>query len=296
MSNTGQEIWYESPGHSSDSLAKANAAFLHNLMLYQRQFGGPKIQVTKEFEVPSTKSGVADSSNYEYDYDGLEWYDNPTSGVNSASYHKDVMSPSSLHNNNDINELNSDKEVKELKALVNKHRKDHDTLYELSEKNNNLFENDDWNEKAELEDEYDDWINWDKRSSAPKKVLPNRKKPTLESKKTFPKAAQLPVTKQPLTTQKPSTLFLSATQNGQKEIVLPRPAAPVKNPFHEPSLDRPIPVTSTTKIEDSKKQLANQKPHSSGAIYDTIKQILRMEEHLDKVIYLFSNSLIISRQ
>lgn len=278
---TGQEIWYESPGHSSDSLAKANAAFLHNLMLYQRQFGGPKMQGAKDLDAPSP--------NYEYDYEdhaGMDWYDSPVVPSSSlqdpasvSSYHKNVISPASLYNSDDdMDEPNSDKEVKELKALVNKHRKEHDSLYT----NHN-----DWNQKvsyspAEYEDpEYEDaWINWDsKRSTAPKKVLPNSKKPTLlDSKKPLTKSVAKIVSS---TTQKPAAV--KTIHNGQKEVVLPRPAAPVKHPFQQPPFENNNSPSPQSQIMEAKKQLSSQKPHSSGAIYDTIKQILRMEQSLDKV-------------
>lgn len=294
--NTGQEIWYESPGHSSDSLAKANAAFLQNLMLYQRQFGGPKMQGAKEVDTPAGGSSNSPSSNYDYDYEehaGTDWYDSPVvpgslqdtpASVSSASYHKNIISPASFYSNkeidDDMDEPNSDKEVKELKALVNKHRKEHDSLYA----NHN-----DWNQKAsyspaEYEDpEYEDaWINWDsKRSTAPKKVLPNNKKPTLDSKKTLTKSVDKSVS----TTQKPAAISLTKTHNGQKEVVLPRPAAaPVKHPFQQPPFETNSPVAHP-QIMEAKKQLSSQKPHSSGAIYDTIKQILRMEQNLDKVSF-----------
>uniref|UniRef100_A0A336K6F4 CSON002107 protein n=2 Tax=Culicoides sonorensis TaxID=179676 RepID=A0A336K6F4_CULSO len=286
----GQEIWYESPGHSSDSLAKANAAFLHNLMLYQKQFGGPKMQGIKDFDIPSTNSNNnPSSSNYEYDYDehGIsDWYDTPSSpSEHQQSYHKNVISPSSsssLYNDDDTDELSNDKEVKELKALVNKHRKEHDSLYA----------NSDWNQNAayspaEYDDpEYEDaWINWDsKRSTAPKKVLPKSgKKPTqLDSKKK--QLDKVSVSKIQITTQKPVVSDKTSKSNGvngQKEVVLPRPASPVKHPFQTPPFNSNLPL-SQPQIMEAKKQLSSQKPHSSGAIYDTIKQILRMEQNLDK--------------
>lgn len=255
-------------------------------MLYQRQFGSPKIEVAKNFEVPHDKSRVFDSSNYDYDYDGLDLFDNPNSEVSSTLYHNNVLAPSSLYSkSNDDSELNSDKEVKELKALVNKHRKDHDSLYEVSEQNNNnLYANHDLNQKVEIDDEYDDWINWDKkRSSASKKVLPNNKKLTLDSKKPLSKSVVITATKPTSTSPKQTTIFLTTHHNGQKEVVLPRPAVPGKHSFQQPSFETNALQTSTAKITESKKKLSSQKPHSSGAIYDTIKQILRMEQNLDKV-------------
>ncbi|XP_063699977.1 uncharacterized protein LOC134830425 isoform X2 [Culicoides brevitarsis] len=263
----GQEIWYESPSHTSDSLSRANAAFLNNLMLYQRQFGGPKIDVNKDFEDKS------ENSNYDYDYDDrmgdINWFD-------SLSHQKNDAVSVPLYKNY-IDEINSDKEVKQLKELVDKHRRDHDTLYAL---NNKLHSNS--NQQAEIEDEYDEWINWDKkRSTIPKKVF--QEKTSNVDKPVLAKPSLKNVLKT-TTTQKPMMKALTKAIDGQKEVVLPRPANPVRIPFRQLSFDEKQQKLQKPKqlITEPKKENNSQSNHSSGAIYDTIKHILRLEKNLDK--------------
>lgn len=312
----GQEVWFEPPGRGQESLAKVNAAFLRNLMLYNSQFGRPNVQFPTGLDSSSSAGAQIGSGSHfnEYDYDDVpmnpNWFDSPSGTPTGAigdtfrlsplSY-DDMIKPASLSksgayssrlsptNNNLVKD--DDQDVKELRALVNQHRKEHDSMYSQQDIRQSLQPNpvmgsmgQDY-ENADLDSEYDDsWINWDnKRSTQPKKATnfkgDNHKKETavssMSTSTVAPKLTAATTTKHTTLEGKITTTKGEQHHGGQKEIVLPRPATPVRHPFRSTVFNN----LDYTPQEDKKAKL----PHSSGAIYDTIKQMLTMEQQLEAV-------------
>lgn len=142
--------------------------------------------------------------------------------------------------------------------------------------------------------EEDSWINWDrKRNVQPKKDSPvfeyNVRKPSVNSNHKLnsatgtekPSAAEETSTSTAMSavttthsTGIPTTkqLIQFHMHKGQKEVVLPRPSNPLRH-FSEPA------VKAITRTEQETKRTTNK----SGNIYDTIKQIIAMEQNLEKV-------------
>jgi hypothetical protein len=136
------------------------------------------------------------------------------------------------------------------------------------------------------EPEYDDvdedtWINWGQKRD----IQPKKDHGLVDTKQTQQPVDKLPKAK----TSKPSvslqTLMQSPTMEnskliaklhkGQKEVVLPRPAAPVRKPFTEPIMK----MMKANNDVDSKPRKSEQTP----PIYKTIKQIIDMEQNLSHV-------------
>lgn len=305
--STGQEVWYETPGRNADTLAKANAAFLRNLMIYNSQYGRPNVPTIKEPE-SSSNSMVNNYNEYDYDDSPIDWYDSSPSSksaynsyskvpLSPSTYTQNIVSPSSVVpklGSKSVEDNDSDEDVRELKALVNKHRKDHDSLYSNQDW---IKQNDVSFSPAQYDDEYQDdaWINWDsKRSTLTKNTLPsksNTKKP-IDLKIYKPKMDLTTPSIPTISSVKVVTpkLFSTASSSknmdkhanlhgGQKEIVLPRPAVPVRHPFQQSPILNTLEMPSSQTHEDKKQQ--------PGAIYDTIKQILAMEQRLGKVSDIF---------
>jgi hypothetical protein len=112
----------------------------------------------------------------------------------------------------------------------------------------------------EYEDEGDDWINWggQKRSLQPKKV-------SLDAVTTT-------------TTVRPtesSKIIAKLHKDGQKEVVLPRPATPVRKPFS----DSVMKMMKVNEKADAKPVKTDKTP----PIYKTIKEIIDMEQNLSHV-------------
>jgi hypothetical protein len=194
-----------------------------------------------------------------------------------------------------------DEMVKELKELK-QNRKNKGRSYEMPKQQ--MYSNQDWQQDMPSDGEDDDvmepesyddgWINWggQKRSIQPKKDFGDVKQQQVNDKQPKP----LKVTMRPLsvTTSKPSSSstvsasttttssIKSLTENskllgklhkGQKEVVLPRPATPVRRPFSES-----IMKSLGNKFDD--KQSSSEQ---AAPIYKTIKQIIDMEQNLSHV-------------
>lgn len=243
MLPVGQENWYEHSGRP-DSLANANAAFLRNL-----------IQYNKEIDEGLT-------SNQEYDeYSDLGSQDNYEQIPSENSYNFDDRN----YNNEKVNEI-EDEDVRELKSLVSKSEPNYnqqDWQQDKPSTSSNEFE-------AEPEYEDDSWINWNKKRSSPKIKEFSDRKPShfLEI----------------LTTQSPDTEGYKL--RGQKEVVLPRPATPVRHPFTEPIM-KLLQQNADEKIVKSTKV-------PTVTVYDTIKQLLAMKQKLEKVSFYLNLFLIIN--
>ena len=176
-----------------------------------------------------------------------------------------------------------DEEVKELKDLAA--HKNHQYVPPSFPGNNNNWQQE-LNYENEQPDYEDDWINWDKkRSIQPKKDLGifNLAEQKLPATKTNDKINNIDnynifasqTTKKPevktSTTEKPK-MTIVIPHKGQKEVVLPRPATPVRRPFTEPVM-RMLENESRAKAKKS-----NTQP-----IFGTIKKIIDMEENLSHV-------------
>lgn len=120
----------------------------------------------------------------------------------------------------------------------------------------------------EYENEYDDsWSHWDrKRNVQPKKVTPT----------------STPSTSTTTTSPKPIVEIIHG-HNGQKEVVLPRPASPVRNPFanlgalHK-AQKAPSSSSSANVVAAAPSAGKINKP---GSVYDTIKKIINMQQNLE---------------
>lgn len=265
----GQETWYESPAAKQDKLTNV---FLKNLIAYNNN------QMSREPEYNS-QNGEFDDYN---DGNDAEYYDqtnNNNLNVRKYSGHQQRQT--------DIKE-NEDKDVMDLNSLAEKSF----DKEPISQSNYADYQQDLSNIYGE-EPEYDDdaWINWSSKRSgnnADRKIglaTFSDRKPSTEQHLHKP-IVTVPTTKKsqqkPLaditTTQHPGNAKKSVKVlgNGQKEIVLPRPATPVRTPFSQPLME----MLTHNSVQE-KRQASNVKAPST--VYDTIKQLLAMEQDLDKV-------------
>ncbi len=279
----GQETWYENPATKQDKLTNV---FLKNLIAYNNK------QMNQEPELNS-QSGEFDDYN---DGNDAEYYDqgsNNNLNIRKYSNHQQQQQQQQQqqhHYENDFKE-NEDKDVTDLNSLAQKsYNKE-----PISQSNYPDYQQDLGNAYEE-DPEYDDdtWINWSsKRSgnSADKKIglaTFSDRKPSTEQHLHKP-IVTVPTTKQ----SKPPSEATTTTQrtdsaksskvfgSGQKEIVLPRPATPVRTPFSEPLME----MLTHNSIQDKRQVSTNSKTKSPTTVYDTIRQLIAMEHDLDKVSY-----------
>jgi hypothetical protein len=254
----GQETWFEKSNRPA-SLVNTNAAFLRNLIEYNNQMNYARDEPDNEYV----------SSDYG-DYEQNDLYDQPgapQSAYNNYNGQQPTMynhNANTNHNNHEpvakfIDERNEDEDVKELKKLS---QKNHGDYYQPPAN--------DWQQDTASYDmepsEYDDdqWITWDKRNKADN---PETKGEIVSSIFTFnnrkPTVLVKPTKKPTINNKKPSIF------SGQKEV-----AQPVRHPLS----------ATIVKIEEEASNVEPQPSNvPSGAIYDTIKKILDMEQNLEKV-------------
>lgn len=271
------------PVSSNFAEDNANSEFMRNLVMYNKQLDS----LDNRGENFETNNNIDD---YEEEYEeDPTWYDTTSIQVERPYYNNEEMPNQQMltyqthaqqHQQKQplMKPVSSDydEEVKELKELAAS--KNHDYVPPAFPGNNNNWQQD---VNYESESDYDDdWINWDrKRSIQPKKdmgifslgekKLPAASKMNLNSNNIF--ASQ--TTKKPevkTTTEKPK--MVAKPYTGQKEVVLPRPANPVRRPFTEPVMKM---------LEKESK--AKAKKSNTQPIYGTIKQIIDMEENLSHV-------------
>lgn len=253
-----------------------NAQFLQNLALYNKHVDSLK---ERQDQIRQMQDMYNLRSNEMDDYNMVDspndWYDQTSIVVDPETYE-------SIRNNYNQRsaavDYNDDEMVKELRGLSKQnHRKSSSALPKFKNEYQHDYPND-----QEMEDEEDDtWINWSKkRSIQPKKdTVQQGKNKILSSSTQTPMAKSLSTTMSSIAT---STIKLLSKINGagQKEVVLPRPATPVRKPFSDSVMAAAI--------------NGNQQPSakSTPPIYRTIKQIIDMEQNLS---HLSNNELPTSK-
>lgn len=255
----GQETWYENDDNQNDdSMDDINAAFLQNLMIY---------------------NDAMSNKNYDYQPDYLQ------------NYNEDV-----LNWNDDVNKKYEDEDVKELKMLAGKPKKQRNknkNKYNEAEERIKLFDKAAKKTSKNSKDPNNSeaWINWStKRQNTMKNTIDpianlaykkqelsehgplvfkdnamafsTRKQNTINHN-LFPSSTISPITSKAPENHKD-------TKGGQKEVVLIRPATPVRRPFSEPVMEL---------LAKQNQQERKRTP----SVYDTIKHLLEMEKSLEEV-------------
>lgn len=274
-----------------------NAAFMQNLALYNKQVDslqGRQQQIQQIQDLYNLR-GANDPEDYDIEQPS-DWYDQTSIVVDPSTfdgyrgdYQQQQQQPQYQYESHPSDY--EDEMVKELRGLTKHNRKssnvaqlpmkqmyddlewprdmpqDTDWPQDMSQRNDDLPEQD-------YDDTGDDWINWgggQKRNIQPKKV-------SLDAKQT-----QQVINKHPdvmVSTQTPTTenskLIEKLHKGGQKEVVLPRPATPVRKPFTEP-------VMKMMKANSNKADVKSSKSDRTPPIYKTIKEIIDMEQNLSHV-------------
>uniref|UniRef100_A0A1B0DHZ2 Uncharacterized protein n=1 Tax=Phlebotomus papatasi TaxID=29031 RepID=A0A1B0DHZ2_PHLPP len=270
----GQETWYAEPAARQDSLANANAAFLRNLIAYNQQLNAASPDQNDEGEFEEY-SDFSDAGGY-FDSPQMDTYNyNPYEGNQRL--------------NGNMRE-DDDDDVQELKHLAyekehqNPHASIHKTMPSLPK--HQPVAQDSWHQGNEAsfhqydsDPEYEDeWINWDsKRSVLPvKEVGPivafsDRKPLNLVTKH-----------KQEEVTVAPAVTPKEVKGSGQKEVVLPRPATPVHQPFTASAMKFLKQQSDTAPKEDPKDAQKRTPGKGKQSVYDTIKHLIAMEHSLEE--------------
>lgn len=277
-----------------------NAAFMQNLALYNKQVDSlhARQQQLQQFQDLYNLKSSNDPDDYEMEQQPTDWYDQTSI----------IMDPSTYESfNNDYQQLSQapsyqyqyqarpsdyeDEVVKELQDLTKQHRKSgKDQVFASSSKD--AYNRQDWQQdmpsesdeviEPEYEDEEDAFINWggQKRNVQPKKDY------GLEDDKqvhqtSVNKLSDVKTSKPSVSTENPissteNSKLLSKLHRGQKEVVLPRPAAPVRKPFTDPIMK----MMKANSKADGKPRASEQQ---TLPIYKTIKQIIDMEQNLSHV-------------
>ena len=257
-----------------------NAAFMQNLALYNKQadsLQGRQQQMQQIQEMYNLR-GVNAPEDYDIEQPS-DWFDQTSILVdpNTFDTSKGEYQQPKQHYVVDY----EDEMVKELRDLTKHSRKSSNSPQTYNELD---WQRDmpqvDWqrdmptrNEEVpeqDYDDEGDDWINWggQKRNIQPKKV-------SFDFKQTFDKIEEAAV---PTTTTRPtesSKIIAKLHKVGQKEVVLPRPATPVRKPFTEPVMKM---MKASINKADTKSKSDQTLP-----IYKTIKEIIDMEQNLSHV-------------
>lgn len=277
-----------------------NAAFMQNLALYNKQVDslhGRQQQLQQLQDLYNLKS-TNDPEDYDVEQPN-DWYDQTSILVDPSSfevYNNDYQAmPQTSSNQYQYPSRPSDYDdemVKELRDLTKQTRKGSGSSQNYAAPPmKQTYTNLDWQQdmpqesddviEPEYDDEDDSWINWDQKRS----IQPKKDYGLVDLKQTQSTGNKLPVgkTSKPsvLTTQAPvlssteSSKLISKLHKGQKEVVLPRPAAPVRKPFTEPIMK----MMKANNDVDGKPRKSEQTP----PIYKTIKQIIDMEQNLSHV-------------
>lgn len=292
-----------------------NAAFMQNLALYNKQVDslhGRQQQIQQLQDLYNLKS-TYDPDDYDVEQPN-DWYDETSIQLSEdpstfENYNNDYpiisQAPSNQYQYESRPSDYDDEMVKELRDLTKQTRKSSGLKNYATPSFKQSYSNRDWQQdmskqnddviEPEYDDEDDSWINWDQKRS----VQPKKDYGVVDTKQTPSTVNKLPVggsSKPSVSTQAPVTS--SSTENsklilklhkGQKEVVLPRPATPVRKPFTEPIMKM---MKANNEVDGKPTSKSLQTP----PIYKTIKQIIDMEQNLSHVstqFLFFPSALII---
>lgn len=238
----GQETWFETDQHD-DSIDDVNAAFMKNLMLYNNAMSTPM------YDQQSIDP-------YNQNYDDL-------SGWNPEEMDEE------------------DEDVQELKNLNENLKKIGNTKEERMQ----MFQKVNRNPKITRyqPNGSDNWMKYgNKRGNKPEDFLKNVKYQyaqqvvPITSRKPqggVPSGGSTTSTESPFSVTPDSVNVVTAgrdARGGQKEVVMMRPATPVRRPFSEPVM----------KLLEKQ---GGPERKRTPSVYDTIKHMLEMEKSLEKV-------------
>lgn len=274
-----------------------NAAFMQNLALYNQKLDSLQARQQKLQQFENMYNLKQSFEDYDIEQP-TDWYDQTSILVDPNSLDNYLSSSissdpqfqfqqwqphSSDYDDEMVKELRELKEVKQQnKNSASNKKKSKQQKQKQQQQRKESYRNLDWQrdmpqtnnyedeEVIEPENYDDEWINWSgqKRSIQPKKVISDVK--------------QAQSTAAPsLTTQKSKILekLQSKITGGQKEVVLPRPATPVRRPFSEAVMK------SMGKVSESEE--SSKSEQQTLPIYKTIKQIIDMEQNLSHVSRIF---------
>ncbi|XP_058818677.1 basic-leucine zipper transcription factor A-like [Topomyia yanbarensis] len=308
----GQEQWYESPSRSS-----SDSDFLRNLIMYNKQMNALRNNQPDSQEEYDEYDNV-EPEYYDTPYadqrNSYNTFVNPyTSNTNSNS-RSTLSKINSLRNSMAKNAVEDDEEVQELKSLIHQQKNSRTPqlqqqqllqpqiaqqpfeiptpapIKDIKQQQQRSLTNDyqqygstdNWQRDSpsysnyEYENDYDDsWSHWDrKRNVQPKKVAI-----TLPFSSTTPAITTTTTTTTTTSSPKPQSAIVDNEHSGQKEIAIPRPASPARNPFANlGGLPRAQPAQAV-----AVNMVAQAKPAraKSGSVYDTIKKIINMQQNLE---------------
>ncbi|XP_055591326.1 uncharacterized protein LOC129743794 [Uranotaenia lowii] len=312
----GQEQWYQSPSrHSTDS------NFLRDLIMYNNQMAslrGKSPDSTEEYE----EYEDAEPEYYDAPYaDNRNTYNSFVNPYQSNTRPSTFTKLNNLRNSMTKNAVEDDEEVQELKSLIHQQKnsrlQDQQQLQQQQQflqpqvqtpmpyqqdfkqqqqrsppSNFQQYDapstSDSWQQDSpqynnyDYEQEYDDsWSHWDrKRNVQPKKLLPLLLPATTLATTTPKPSTTTPSTTTP-TTAKPKVEIINGP-NGQKEVVLPRPASPARNPGL-PTAQKPM-TTVFNMVQQAKpgtSAATGSHLKHPGSVYDTIKKMIDMQQNLE---------------
>lgn len=255
-----------------------NAAFIQNLALYNKHVDSLKERQEQIQQMQDMyKLSDEDQDDYVMQDIPTDWYDQTEIIVDPDTY-------ASLRNNYDYQPHDYDDQmVKELRGLSKQKSKSKQLKQQQAKMPIQVWQP----ENDEYEDD-DTWINWShKRSIQPKKDYGlidkvdmkqqklNKNKPAMKGDKMTTKAPAAITTTVATTSMENSKLLSKLHKSGgQKEVVLFRPATPVRKAFSDSVLMVGNGITEG---------VGNKEEQSPPPIYRTIKQIIDMEQNLSHV-------------
>lgn len=266
METTNPLDYLQAEIYHENERERSNAAFMQNLALYNQKLDSlqARQQQLQQFENMYNLKPSSEFDDYEIDQPS-DWYDSASIVVEPENYISIPSEPQFQYQQWQPHDYD-DEMVKELKDLKQQRKSMKKGKQQQRVKS---YGNLDWqqdmpqanNEEEDEPENYDDeWINWggQKRSIQPKKEAGDIKGTS---------------TLAPSTTTTEKSKIISKLQSkvsGQKEVVLPRPAAPVRRPFSEA-------IMKSMENQDVKSE------QQTPPIYRTIKQIIDMEQNLSHV-------------
>lgn len=259
-----------------------NAAFMQNLALYNKHVDSLKerqLQIQQMQNMFNLRAAANEAEDYNMIDAPNDWYDQTSIIVDPDTYE-------SIRNNyNDQRMVDDgdDEMVKELRGLAKQnHRKSSSSSLPKFKNEYARQEADlDYRNDEEVEDD-DAWTNWNKKRS----IQPKKDYGIVVDKSSQGKAQQTKIkiatsTRKPAAKSAPTTTVAMSTSGkmlsiigGQKEVVLPRPATPVRKPFSDSVM------MAAAAAAGSQEKLSTK---STPPIYRTIKQIIDMEQNLSHV-------------